>query len=68
MYFENPKQKELYFFLLDYISANNFAPQLKEIMSHLKLTKKTVRKHRDKLEKMGLIEVVAGKQRGIKLK
>jgi SOS-response transcriptional repressor LexA len=65
--FDNPNQKKMYEFLREYIKHHSYSPKLSELVDALNMSMKTVRIQRDKLQELGLIHVVAGSQRGIRL-
>ena len=65
--FDNPNQKAMYEFLKDYIKLHSSSPKLSELVDALDMSMKTVRLQRDKLAELGLIHVIPGSQRGIRL-
>lgn len=63
-----PRQQQTYDFIRGYLDFYGYAPTLKEIAGHLKITGNLgVLRHLDALEKKGYLHRTAGKSRGIVL-
>lgn len=67
--FDSPQTKKAYDFIKGYIEENSFAPTHEELARHLGNTSfNNMGKILSKLKDQNLIETVAGKSRGIRLK
>jgi len=63
-----PRQQQVYNFICDYLDSHGYAPTLKEIAAHLKISGNLgVLRHLEALEKKGYLQRSGGKSRGIVL-
>jgi SOS-response transcriptional repressor LexA len=62
------RQKQILDFIIQYELKNEFAPSLKEVKGHFKLSSEsTVHQHLEALKKKGYINKLKNKPRGIEL-